>query len=128
MSTKRADGLALVELLVVIAIIGILFALLLPAVQAASSATPAQRRVPFSWAKPLAQDYVVVHKVRDLKHPNQCVCVGSPDIIRLPCGRLIASMELWLHIVQPPTGAEGGIDYPNHVKVKASDDRGCTWK
>ena len=128
MSTRRADGFALVTLLMVIAIIGILIALLLQAVQAASNATPAQRQISFSWAKPLAQDYVVVHKVRDLKHPNQCVCVGSPDIIRLPCGRLIASMELWLHIVKPPTGAEGGIDYPNHVKVKASDDRGRTWK
>jgi len=61
-------------------------------------------------------------------HPNQCVCVGSPDILKLPSGRLIASMELWLHIHDPRSGIEGGIDYPNHVKVKASDDGGRTWQ
>ena len=79
------------------------------------------------WAEPLAQDYVVVHKVRDLNHPNKCVCVGSPDIIKLPSGRLIASMELWLHIYMPRSGQEGGIDYPNHCKIKISDDGGRTW-
>ena len=78
------------------------------------------------WATPLAQDFTVVHQVRDLNDPKKCVCVGSPDIIRLPSGRLIASMELWLH-VHPSSGLEGGIDYPNHCKVKASDDGGRTW-
>ena len=47
-------------------------------------------------AEPLAQRYVVVHKVRDLKDPAKAVCVGTPDILQLPSGRLIASMELWL--------------------------------
>jgi len=77
-------------------------------------------------AQPLAQDYVVVHKVRDLKHPQHAVCVGSPDIVRLPSGRLIASMELWRK--RPTSGDEGGIDYPNHCKIKASDDSGKSWK
>ncbi|MHC4755106.1 MAG: sialidase family protein [Planctomycetota bacterium] len=77
-------------------------------------------------AEPLAQKYVVVHHVRDLDNPEQAVCVGSPDIIKLPSGRLIASMELWLK--RPKSGDEGGIDYPNHCKVKASDDGGRTWK
>ena len=53
------------------------------------------------------------------------ICVGSPDILSLPSGRLIASMELWLK--RPTSSDEGGIDYPNHCKVKASDDGGETW-
>ena len=77
-------------------------------------------------AEPLAQQYVVVHRVRDLDDPAKAVCVGSPDIIRLPSGRLIASMELWLK--RPTSGDEGGIDYPHHCKIKASDDGGRTWK
>ena len=77
-------------------------------------------------AEPLAQQYVVVHRVRDLDDPAQAVCVGSPDIIRLPSGRLIASMELWLK--RPTSGDEGGIDYPHHCKIKASNDGGRTWK
>ena len=93
---------------------------------AASSATRAGRRIPFSWAKPLAQDFVVVYQTRDLKDEQKSVCVGTPDIIRLPSGRLIASMELWLK--EPNNGIEGGIDYPNHCKIKASDDGGRTWK
>jgi hypothetical protein len=76
--------------------------------------------------EPLAQQYVVVHKVRDLDDPAKAVCVGSPDIIQLPSGRLIASMELWLK--RPTSGDEGGIDYPNHCKIKASDDGGKTWQ
>jgi len=56
-------------------------------------------------AKPLAQEYVVVHKVRDLDHPAKAVCVGTPDILQLPSGRLIASMELWLK--RPTSGDEG---------------------
>ena len=76
--------------------------------------------------EPLAQKYVVVHRVRDLADPAKAVCVGSPDILRLPSGRLIASMELWLK--RPTSGDEGGIDYPNHCKVKASDDDGKTWR
>ena len=77
-------------------------------------------------ADPSAQDYVVVHKVRDLDHPAKAVCVGTPDILVLPSGRLIASMELWLK--RPTSGDEGGIDYPNHCKIKASDDDGRTWQ
>jgi hypothetical protein len=80
----------------------------------------------WSWAKPLAQDFVVVHRVRDLGREDQWVCVGSPDIIRLRSGKLIASMEPWLQT--PTDGREGGIDYPNHCLIKASDDRGRTWK
>jgi len=76
-------------------------------------------------AGPLAQEYVVVHRVRDLDDPAKAVCVGSPDIIRLPSGRLIASMELWLK--RPTSGDEGGIDYPHHCKIKASEDGGRTW-
>lgn len=58
------------------------------------------RRGPDSvdWAKPLAQDFVVVHQTRDLQDESKCVCVGSPDIIRLPSGRLVASMELWVKV------------------------------
>ena len=77
-------------------------------------------------SEPLAQQYVVVHKVRDLKDPAKAVCVGTPDILQLPSGRLIASMELWLK--RPNSGDEGGIDYPNHCKIKASDDGGRTWR
>ncbi len=77
-------------------------------------------------AEPLAQQFVVVHKVRDLDDPAKAVCVGTPDILQLPSGRLIASMELWLK--RPTSGDEGGIDYPNHCKIKASDDRGKTWR
>lgn len=77
-------------------------------------------------AEPLAQKYVVVHQVRDLDNPGKAVCVGTPDIINLPSGRLIASMELWLKL--PNSGKEGGIDYPIHCKIKASDDGGSTWK
>ncbi len=75
--------------------------------------------------EPLAQQYVVVHHVRDLNDPKQAVCVGTPDIIRLPSGRLIASMELWLK--RPTSSDEGGFDYPNHCKIKVSDDDGKTW-
>lgn len=77
-------------------------------------------------AQPLAQEYVVVHRVRDLEDPAKAICVGSPDIIQLASGRLIASMELWLK--RPTSGDEGGIDYPHHCKIKASDDGGETWK
>ena len=74
------------------------------------------------WAQPLAQDFVTVHKVREHEDPDRWICVGSPDIIRVPSGRLIASMELWL---QTPNS---GIDYPNHCLIKTSDDDGKTWK
>lgn len=77
-------------------------------------------------AQPLAQEYVVVHKVRDLDDPGKAVCVGTPDILQLPSGRLIASMELWLK--RPTSSDEGGIDYPSHCKIKASDDGGKTWQ
>jgi len=77
-------------------------------------------------AKPLAQQYVIVHRVRDLEDPEKTICVGSPDIIRLPSGKLIAAMELWLKT--PNSGIEGGIDYPHHCKIKASEDGGRTWK
>ena len=77
-------------------------------------------------AEPLAQNYVVVHKVRDLNDAAKAVCVGTPDILQLPSGRLIASMELWLK--RPSSSDEGGIDYPNHCKIKASDDGGATWQ
>ena len=46
-------------------------------------------------AEPLAQKYVVVHHVRNLDNPKQAVCVGTPDIIKLPSGRLIASASPW---------------------------------
>ena len=82
--------------------------------------------LPVRAAEPLAQEYVVVHRVRDLDDPEKAVCVGTPDIIQLPSGRLIASMELWLK--RPTSGHEGGIDYPNHCKIKASDDGGKTWE
>ena len=77
-------------------------------------------------AEPHAQQYVAVHKVRDLDDPAKAVCVGTPDILQLPSGRLIASMELWLK--RPTSGDEGGIDYPNHCKIKASDDGGTSWR
>ena len=35
-------------------------------------------------------------------------------------------MELWLQ--SPTNGAEGGIDYPNHCKIKTSDDGGRSWQ
>lgn len=76
-------------------------------------------------AQPLAQEYIVVHEVRDLPEPNRWVCVGTPDIIQLPNRHLIASMELWLKL--PDEGREGGIDYPNHCKIKKSTDGGKTW-
>ena len=92
-----------------------------------SSASKKDARTTWSdWAKPLAQDFVVVHHARNLKSKEKWICVGSPDIIRLPSGRLMASMELWLQ--RPSSGIEGGIDYPNHCKIKASDDGGKTWK
>lgn len=76
--------------------------------------------------EPLAQSHIVVHQVRDLQDPERAVCVGTPDIVQLPSGRLVASMELWLK--RPASGDEGGIDYPNHCKIKASDDGGHTWE
>lgn len=76
-------------------------------------------------AGPMAQDHVVVYEVRELPDPDQWICVGSPDLIQLPSGRLLASMELWLKL--PNEGREGGIDYPNHCKIQASDDGGRTW-
>ena len=33
-------------------------------------------------AEPLAQQYAVVHKVRDLNDPAKAVCVGTPDILQ----------------------------------------------
>ncbi len=78
------------------------------------------------WARPLAQDHVIVHRVRENTKEDEWICVGSPDLIRLPSGRLVASMELWLQT--PNSGLEGGIDYPNHCLIKASDDGGKTWK
>lgn len=93
------------------------------------SATPdegAEKTAWTPWARPLAQDFVTVHRVRELDRDDQWVCVGSPDITRLPSGRLIASMELWL---QAGTASlEGGIDYPEHCLIKASDDGGRTWR
>ena len=95
--------------------------------QQSSSASKKGAKATWSdWAKPLAQDFVVVHHTRNLKSKEKWICVGSPDIIRLPSGRLMASMELWLQ--RPSSGTEGGIDYPNHCKIKASDDGGKTWK
>ena len=64
--------------------------------------------------------------MRDLNDPQQAVCVGTPDIIRLPTGQLVASMELWLK--RPTSGDEGGIDYPHHCKIKSSEDGGKTWQ
>ncbi len=81
------------------------------------------------WTKPLAQDYTVLYRCRELndpQNPQDFICVGSPDIIRLPDGKLLASMELWLQ--KPNSGVEGGIDYPNHCKVMQSTDDGATWQ
>ena len=78
------------------------------------------------FAQALAQDHVVVYQVRDLPDPGQYICVGSPDIIQLPSGTLVASMELWLKL--PNEGREGGIDYPNHCKIRVSHDAGHTWE
>ncbi|MCB9784453.1 MAG: exo-alpha-sialidase [Candidatus Omnitrophica bacterium] len=92
----------------------------------AVSGGASQRTNAVQWAKPLAQDSVTVHQVREHGDPDKWICVGSPDLTRLPNGRLIASMELWLQM--PGNGIEGGIDYPNHCLIKASDDDGKTWK
>ena len=35
-------------------------------------------------------------------------------------------MEYWLK--RPTSGDEGGVEYPRHCKIKASDDGGATWK
>lgn len=74
----------------------------------------------------LAPNFVLVHKAHDLAEKHLAVCVGSPDLIELPSGRLVASMELWLKGLT--FGLEGGIDYPKHCKIKASDDGGRSWK
>ena len=77
------------------------------------------------FAQLLAQDHVAVYEVRELPEPDRWICVGSPDIIQLPSGTLVVSMELWLKL--PNSGEEGGIDYPNHCKIKTSRDGGATW-
>ncbi|MCC6681984.1 MAG: exo-alpha-sialidase [Phycisphaeraceae bacterium] len=80
------------------------------------------------WARQLAQEYAVLYRCSDLDapdNPDHYICVGSPDIIRLPSGKLLASMELWLQT--PSSGIEGGIDYPDHCKVMQSSDDGATW-
>jgi hypothetical protein len=76
-------------------------------------------------SEPLAQHHSILYEVRTLPDPDAWICVGSPDLIQLPSGRLVASMELWLKT--PTDGREGGIDYPHHCKIKASDDGGETW-
>ena len=77
-------------------------------------------------ARPLAQQYTVVHRTPDDPDPARSICIGSPDLLRLPDGRLLASMEYWLK--RPTSGDEGGVEYPRHCKIKASDDGGATWK
>jgi len=84
-----------------------------------------ESNIAFAWGKPMAQEFVTVHEVRESGKADEWICVGSPDLIRLSDGRLIASMELWLQM--PGNGIEGGIDYPNHCLIKASDDNGKTW-
>ncbi len=66
-----------------------------------------------------------MHRVRNLEIPDRTIRVGTPDIVRLPYGKLIASMELWLKT--PTSTLEGGIDFPNHCKIKESSDGGRTW-
>ncbi|MCA9441858.1 MAG: hypothetical protein KC964_13700, partial [Candidatus Omnitrophica bacterium] len=59
----------------------------------AVSGGASQRTNAVQWAKPLAQDSVTVHQVRENEKEGEWICVGSPDLTRLPNGRLIASME-----------------------------------
>lgn len=107
-----------------LALVCALVAGLMPAFSQAEDSGPQWNR----WAKPLAQEFTVVYRCRKLEDPNNprdYICVGSPYIVRLPSGKLLASFELWLQ--KPNSGVEGGIDYPNHCMIYESTDDGNRW-
>jgi prepilin-type N-terminal cleavage/methylation domain-containing protein len=107
--SRRRQGFTLVELLVVIAIIGILIALLLPAVQAARES--ARRSQCLNNVKQLG---VAMHNFENTYK-------------RLPVGAHGCCWGTWQTIILPYIEQEALFEMYNHDKKYLTDPQGVTW-